>query len=381
MGSKKVALVTGYGWAGVTVSLAMCIEYLYQKGYDIDVFIDKDHICDGYGLNQPLFDVQKANVVFFEKPNIKGSVVYEQIAVTKANDAFFQFVKMRDCLYDFYVGFDIDGLVRSGLCALEQNRPFFYFSLEFYEVEDESKVAERFFANKAWKIFTQDRFRAALLSDMLDVPLDKLNVVYNTTIGNPIVEKSSWLRQKFPIKENQKIVLCIGTLMGITGVDKIIQSAVTWSEKYVLVLHGWIPEQSIAELISSSLKRYPQKIFYSSQPLQHDDKFNLFSSADFGLIYYRPDNLNLKYAAWSSGKFFDFCRCAVPVVGNNIPNMHELIEDNGCGMVLDDFMQLEESFDTIDKSYQSYLASALQTFEKYDLMQCLDDAFKDVIYG
>ncbi len=315
---KRVALITGYGWAGITVSVAMCVEFLTSKGYIVDIYLDSDLMCDSLGLNKPLFNYQNSNVKFFnekehETPN---QMEYNHIMISKKNMTFVHFLYAQNYRYDWIIGFDPDGLIRSGIYGLRKDIPFFYFSLEFYEKNDETHRAEVFFAQKSLAVLTQDKYRGKILSKLLSINEKKVFPVYNSTIGSIIETKSSYLRDLFNIKEDKKIVLAVGTLLEITGIDKILDSVEFWSKEYVLVIHGWTTDALIKERITELTKKFEEKVFYSDKPLTHDEKFKVFSSADIGLIYYKPINLNLKYAAWSSGKFFDFARCGVPVIAN-----------------------------------------------------------------
>jgi len=377
---KHIALITGYGWAGVTVSLAMCIEYLSTIGYTIDVFIDKDDICDSYGLNNPLYEKTEVNTFFFDKNDAFNDeyFFYKDLDIPLNDKLFVDFIIKLKRRYDFVIGFDINGLFRAGMYALENSIPYYYFSLEFYEEENSLKDTERYFAKQAYGVLTQDRFRAKILSSTLDIDEENCFEVFNTTIGDAITEKSSFLRELFAIGNDKKIILCAGTLLEITGVDIILESAKKWSDRFVLVLHGWIPDESLSQKIKKAVNEYPNKIFYSSKPLPHKDKFNIFASADIGFVYYKPINLNLKYAAWSSGKFFDFCRCGVPVVANDIPNMRLLVEKNGCGFVLNDFIDTEKSFEKIIKKYDDFSKNAHSTFYKYSFVDSFAKAIKKV---
>lgn len=378
---KRVALITGYGWAGITVSVAMCVEFLTSKGYFVDIYLDSDLMCDSLGLNKPLFNYQNSNVKFFNEKEHETSnqMEYNHIMISKKNMTFVHFLNGQNYRYDWIIGFDPDGLIRSGVYGLRKDIPFFYFSLEFYEKNDETHKAEVFFAQKSLAVLTQDKYRGKILSKLLSVNEKKVFPVYNSTIGNIIETKSSYLRDLFHIKENKKIILAVGTLLEITGIDKILDSVESWSNEYVLVVHGWTTDASIKERITVLTKKFEEKVFYSDTPLTHDEKFKVFSSADIGLIYYKPINLNLKYAAWSSGKFFDFARCGVPVIANNIPNMDTLVEDNQCGIILNSFNNLDKAFKKIFHKYEIYQKGCFESYKKYSFNESFRKALKEVL--
>ncbi|WP_345993134.1 hypothetical protein [Sulfurimonas sp. HSL-1716] len=374
MTDKHIALIAPFGWAGVSTPIVSSVEYLHSFGYKIDLYYDKNEACNRMGLNEPLFNLDNVNIYFYD---YKGEDILEEyidLQVNKKDLEFIDFITSKDIDYDFLIGYDEEGLIRAGIYGLKNNIRFYYHSLEFYEREDQKKVAEKFFANKSEGIFTQDKYRAEILSQTLHVPISKLSVVYNSTIGEPIFEKSDFFRDMFDIDKDKKICLVTGTLMSITGVDKILESFKNCSDEFVLVLHGWLPDRNIKECIESAMKSNGGQIYYSNTILEHKDKFKIFASADISFVYYEPVNLNLKYAAWSSGKFFDSVRCGVPVIANNIPNMKTLVEDNGCGIVLDDFNEVQKAFENIMSNYEIYKKNCYKTYLKYDFKESFKNA-------
>jgi len=377
---KRVAIISGFGWAGVSVPVAMTIEYLVSNGYFVDIYFERDQICEGLGLNQPFFEYENSQVIYFEEyhDDLFNNKNEYGIWLSQKDSAFVSFISQRGVGYDWVIGFEPHGVIRAGLYALENQIDYIYFSLEFNEKEDYLQIAEKFFAKKAQVILTQDPYRAKILADLLDIPLEKIHGVFNTTIGNVIESKSNYLREVFNISKEKIIVLAIGSLLKITGVDKILDSLSDWDQEYVLVLHGWTMDDYIRGKIDEALIKHPGCFYYSGEVLPHAKKFDIFSSADIGLIYYAPVNLNLKYAAWSSGKFYDFARCGVPVIANAIPNMRKLVEDNMCGIVLDDFKSFPSVFHNIRDRYSHYRKYCYETFKKYDFESSFGEGIKSV---
>lgn len=380
MDIKKVALITGYGWAGVTVSLAMCVQYFQSKGFIVDVYLQEDLVCDKIGLNKPLFNTNNTNIFFYkERENDAHFINFNNLKTRQSDLNFVQFIRTKKIKYKATIGFDTVGMIRAGIYNKLEKTPFYYFSLEFYEKNDFIKELEIFYSQRCIAIMTQDKYRGKILSKLLKVNINEIKTVYNTTIGEVINSKNNYLKNKFSIPQHKKIILSSGTLLDITGFDIILKTIPNMKEEYVLVAHGWTTDKEIRNQINHYKKVYPEKFFYSNEILPHEEKFKVFSSADIGLIFYKPINLNLKYAAWSSGKFFDFMRCGVPVIANQLPNMRKLIADNKVGYVEDDFSNIVNIYDKILDAQESYKKQCFKTFEKYVFEKTFSNAINEIL--
>ena len=74
----------------------------------------------------------------------------------------------------------------------------------------------------------------------------------------------------------------------------------------MLVLHGWFGTPGDQTVISPEIERRKHRVFLSTEVLEEEHKYVIFQSADIGLVFYNPTDKNLKFAAGSSGKLFDF---------------------------------------------------------------------------
>lgn len=374
---NQIALIAPFGWAGISAPLYSTIEYFSQKDYIVDVFLDENSFCNNLGLNKPLFDLKNVNIFFFKFNKEINYFPFKDIEVSNRNLDFIEFFKKNSNLkYEFIIGYDEEGIIRAGLCSFYFNIKYFYHSLEFYELKNKTKKAEKYFASNAEKILTQCKYRKKILSNLLTIPKNKINIVYNTSLGECLKEKNKYFHSIFNIPKNKKIVLATGALMFITGIDKILNSLKNWDNNFVLILHGTIVEKEMEDLIASVIKEHPNKVFHSKEKLMHHDKFKIFTSSDITLMYYKPINLNLKYAAWSSGKFFDSARCGTPVIANNIINMSKLVEDTGCGIVVNDFSKINNYFYKIINNYSFYRNNCFKTYLHFNFKKSFDLALE-----
>jgi glycosyltransferase involved in cell wall biosynthesis len=148
-------------------------------------------------------------------------------------------------------------------------------------------------------------------------------------------------------------------------IDRILDSVDAWPADCVLVLHGWIPDSNFATQVTAEATKRPGRVFVSTDLLPDADKYQVFQSAAIGLVCYEPTDDNLKYAAGSSGKLYDFMRVGVPVVANDIPGMRELVAGNSCGIVIESAEHIAQAIGTMLENYRTYSQSALAAYENY----------------
>jgi glycosyltransferase involved in cell wall biosynthesis len=204
-----------------------------------------------------------------------------------------------------------------------------------------------------------------ILANDLGIPPESIGIALNGPIGPPLPERSGYLQRKLGIDGSKVLVLAVGSLMRETWIDRILASVDVWPPDCALVLHGWIPDAYFANQVRADAARHPGRVFVSTELLPDSEKYRIFQSAIIGLVCYEPTDDNLKYAAGSSGKLYDFMRVGVPVVANDIPGMRELVEGNACGVVVQSAEQIGPAIRTLLGDYRTYSQSALAAYEKY----------------
>lgn len=372
----NVALITTHTWVGISTSVINSALVLANNGYHVDLFIASS---------------QKFAIPKFE--NLPISVIVDSTKLLNKfllRDAVFALKGLLSRKrYKFIIGFDPEGLIRAGLFSFLSGTPLIYHSLEILTLDEHAtfkqrvvKKLERWFSKQAKLTLVQDAYRADILALDNRVATAKFEIAYNSPIGEPLPFKDNYLRQKLMIPKDRIVVLAVGTLSKETSIDQIIAAVNNWPEKFILVLHGWIPDKDFDERIRAEVKKYPQKIFLSTDLLDKDQKYKIFQSADIGLVFFEPLNMNLKYGAGSAGKLFDFMRVGVPVVGNDIPGMRSLIENNGCGIVVKNASNLGIALPKIIEKYEIFWNGALAAYENYRFENCYEkvlDRIKGVL--
>lgn len=355
-GARSVALFTCFEWVSISTSVLNTARYLAAKGYAVDLYL-----MPSGRFGEPTFS----------EPAIRNIVVNpRRFPIGQLQFLWARWKQKKD--YRFAIGFDPLGLIAAWAQRLIFGTPYVYHSLEIFCISPESslklrvlKKLERWTARRALLCLTQDTQRGAVLANDLGIPPGRIGIAMNSPIGPALPERSGYLRRKLRIEKHKTLVLAVGSLMRETWIDKILGSVDTWPADCVLVLHGWIPDADFAKQVLAEAAKRPGRVFISTELLPDSEKYQVFQSAAIGLVCYEPTDDNLKYAAGSSGKLYDFMRVGVPVVANDIPGMRELVVGNACGAVVQSAEQIGQAIRTVLADYRTHSQSALAAYEKY----------------
>lgn len=356
---RRIALIAKYSWAGISTSLINTALFWEEKGYAVDIYLERP-------------DEKR-----FPFPDFPGKNIHVIRTAISTINLIDDFIFCREYFdkhagYQWVIGFDVEALIRAGICQWLCGGEVIYHSLEFYEPKHKpirsfiKKFLERHFARKAAYVFTQDAKRAEFLEKDLNIPGERFRLIYNSPTGETIRDRADYFREKFNISVESRIVLCVGSLMRETLVLDIVASVKYWDAKFVLVLHGWFPDKTVMEIVRQQQQKYRDRIFISDQLFDHWNKYIPFQSCDFGFAGFSSDTNNMKYAAGSAGKIFDFFRTGKPIVAYDSPGMKELIEGNSAGYVYREMREIGSALSRIDKSYDSIRQNCLAAYSQYE---------------
>ena len=355
---KSIALICKFSWIGISTSVINTAVFWESKGYLVDVYCEKPDICK---FPLPKFEKNSINYII---TNINKKLILD--------DYYFRIHYFNKKKYEWVIGFDYDGIIRAGIASFGSKSRIIYHSLEFFEPEKLSiknkliRSLEKFFSGRASYIFTQDNQRKEFLSKSLEQDLKKIRIVYNSPIGGVITDFDDYFRNNFGISKTNKIVLCVGSLISEHCVLELVKSVETWNEKFVLVLHGWFPQKEIKEFVLEKSKQYPHRIFISEKLFPEEQKHIPFMACDIGFVGFNPTNNNLKFAAGSSGKLFDFMRTGKPILAYNTLGMVELIDNNRIGKSFTNFDEINGYILSIDRNYNDMNLACYKVFLKYE---------------
>lgn len=351
---KTVILFFGSGYGGVSPSLENTAKYLAGQGYRVEIYIDYSERCKELGI-----DLKERENIFIHYVNQDFFIFINRFILP-----IYRRAKEENIYYSFIVGFDPIGLFPAAFLSQALGIPFLYHSLEFYEEIGWEETIEKKLANKANFILTQDDIRAEKLSEILKLDRQRILLVYNSSIGSPIFQKENYFREKFSISSQKKIVLFAGSIIEEFCILEILKTVSEWPNEFVLIIHGWCFDKKLGKEIDKYIDF--KRTFISREIFDSEKKYKVFQSADIGLVFYKPLNLNLICAAGASGKFYDFMRAGVPVVGNDILGMRDLVEKNSVGKVVSNLRELGSKLNDILCDYKMYREKCFEIFKKYE---------------
>lgn len=373
--SRRVAMFTAGKCNFISSPLINSAEYLASQGYAVEIYaVESDE------FDAPTFASPDISYIPYPVPEsrIVGSVFLS--TPYRLNRL------MGRNTYQFFVGFDPTGLVFAALLGKWRRTPYVYHSLEI--VSESSLVGwrrkfdkkiERWFNGGAVLTITQDQHRADVLARENHLDRERIAVVYNSPLGDILPDKSQWFRERFDIPPTKFIVLGAGSLMKHHMIDRIVETVESWPEPFVLVLHGWFWGEGFEEKIREIADEHRDRVFISTTLLPHADKYQVFQSADIGLVFYDSIDDNLHFVGAAAGKLFDFMRCGVPVIALNLPGMKELIEDSGAGVVVDNVTDIPNALVDISHDYAHYNKRSLLAFDQYDFARSYEGALARIL--
>ena len=194
--------------------------------------------------------------------------------------------------------------------------------------------------------------------------------VPNSPMGRAEKQRSNYLRDRFDIPHDTKIILSSGTLGAWACIHQIMRSTQHWPENWVLVCHTRYRADNMNRDYLEALRYLakPGKVVFSTDPIPRDEYPKLVQSADVGIAFYcvQQGNLtaqdNIRFLGLSSGKLAYYLQAGVPVIANRIPSIEKLLSEYRCGEITEDPSITHFSLEKIFSDYKSYSSNAIKCF-------------------
>lgn len=363
---SNVALITAYGWAGISSPVLNTMTYLTGRGIHCDQYYDYDKWYDESQINRPpIISPLQQNIVnrYPFRRNIIWRAFGRMVGLSALERAAVEFAlfPIRRPEYKFAIGYDPSGAIRAYCLSRLRKFPYLIHSLEISEKPPASRLEMKAFAaSKA--VLTTDEQRGEIIARQYQLPEGKVIPLPNSSMGVFDGTKGKYFRDKWAIPDDVLIVLCTGSLVTDHCVDKIIESVPRWPDGFVLVLHGWALAAGLRDRVAAVNAQFPRRIFVSEEMLPFDKKATVFRSADIGFVTFNDASFNHRFGAGSAGKLYDFCQAGVPVLANDIPGMRKLVEGNRIGVVFGSFYEIGPALQAIKHSQGLYRPGCEQFF-------------------
>lgn len=375
----KIALITTHPWVGISTPVIETAKFLASKGDEVLLFIQLDSNLQTIGLGHPDLDSTRIQIIPVVFPSLFTMIQNRfPVFLKEIISSLFFWYKFRSVWksVSFLIGYDPFGIIRTGVIARFTKISYIYHSLELYNVSSLVFNLAVCFVKKAKFTLIQDRNRARILSVLSKIVMKEILILRNSTSGFAIRSKENYFRKKFKIDRSKKIALVTGTLLPLTGIEVILKTTSEWPNDWVLVLHGWVPDSQFLTHIKNEISENPGRIFLSTDLIPSEQKFSIFQSVDLCFIWYSPDDLNLKYAAGSAGKYYDSLRCGLPMIGNQIPMMGRLLE--GVGIVVRNEKEIAAAIKKISADYDTFQENGFRKFENFEFSRSFEPIYEKI---
>ena len=246
--------------------------------------------------------------------------------------------------YDLVVGVD-RGIIEASEIAQVKRTPLGLISYEIYfvaEAGNDFKQPEIEACRNIDFAVCQDELRAGFLSVENRILLEK---IINIPLGGRFVRKgskSSYLYDSLGIEKNKKIALFAGSLGRWSMTDYLIETAKTWSNDWVLVLHNRYKLDEDTLTYYQERKGLSDNVHFSLEPVTDVSEVGrILHSANIGVALYQAqsnsiqEGNNLRYVGMASGKVATYLQHGLPVVVNDIGEMSDYVRKNNLGLVVD----------------------------------------------
>jgi len=279
--------------------------------------------------------------------------------------------------YVCVIGMDPKGLEDANFIAESLSVPLVYWSLELYfrdeclnRIDNLQKEKERKISQKTTFVVSQDHWRAEALSIENGLDSRKMFLVPNAKRCKASRSPNDYLRHRFNIPSERKIVLSVGWPSWWSMYREIISAAVSWPNEYVLV---WQCRKRVEKASMEGMTDY-SNIIFSYEPASDERYRDIVDSADVGLAFYSSDCpgsircKNHEIMGLSSGKLADYLQSGLPVITNKLIGTEQIIASYDCGISVDGPHDIRDALHTIFANYQRYSENACKCFnEQWEL--------------
>jgi glycosyltransferase involved in cell wall biosynthesis len=343
---------------------------LAEKGFQVDVYTLKD--------KDELNNEQLAKNYYIHRIHLWSRFL--------PKSSFFLLIKYTEFLLRFilieapqkasvYVAHNLDALLFTYLIAKLKGSKIVYRAHELYTEAFKLpfvsiwRKLESYLLKHVDATMTPNDERAEIMFAEYGAKV-KPTVVMNCPWYKPPI-KSTFLQDYLHVRgyDKQFIVLFQGRLVSYNGIEELIDSVPYFDNEIKLILMGPITPEYLNEIKAKiELLAIKNKvIFHESVP--YDVLHQITASANIGVVLYKNINRNSYFCA--PNKLFEYFMAGLPVVSSNFPGLIHLVENAGCGLVVDNDnpKQIAEAINYIHnntESYESMRINALSSAQKYN---------------
>jgi glycosyltransferase involved in cell wall biosynthesis len=208
------------------------------------------------------------------------------------------------------------------------------------------------------KIIIQDEDRLRISGYKGDVFLLPVSL-------SPVVHRN---RNRELSSYSTPVIMQQGGIAVTRSSDKILSNYQQYSDKYQLMFHGIVIDDSIRDMI----KKFNVKPIVSDTPVLK--LYLTIHYCDIGFISYEQWDLNSSYNINACGQLVEFIRMGKPVIVMGNTDLREFVEKEKIGIGIHSMSELVTAIDIIKDKYNEYSGNCYRLFDKqYNIEKYTDN--------
>lgn len=302
-------------------------------------------------------NIYEKKEVFSGERGIKERIKYKKEAVKKQL-AVKQVLKIVDNYYDEET--ILWFLHESTVLMFGKKLKKYNYYVTLYELDaaqNDKRGRLKYICQNAEKVIVPEETRAHIIKAFLELAKspfvihnkpfieenEKENIYFNNI--KEIIEKMNLWKQ-----EKKMIFLYAGIFIPERKLDNIISAFSNRTNDTKLVLMGR-RSYYLDELIEKYKGKFEYMGFFN--PPEH---LEIIKRADVGILTYTSKNGSINAIFCAPNKIFEYGIFGLPVLGNNIPGLKNVIEHNEIGRCFEEecIKSIESSIDYVIKNYDEY---------------------------
>jgi len=222
--------------------------------------------------------------------------------------------------------------------------------------------------------------RAELFCEINKFPLDRLFVLPVAAMGEPIMRKGNYFRERFRIADHRTVIVYSGNFLPWSLSLEVVESVSSWPEDTALVMHTWNREMRYHEyFLKMQRTAVGRPVYFSFDYIPYDELAAALSSADIGIMFYQPINGNFTEILFSSNKLAEYLKAGLPVICSDFPSLKAYISERNIGATIPSPAQLPYAIEEVLKRKEILRQNAIDCYlEDFQFEKYFDSFFEQL---
>lgn len=402
MNNKRIAFVLYDYPLGVSSMIINSIRMFTRKGFKVDIYINKTNL----NASPIKFPEERISIVVYDDTakrtffwrgyrfllrKIVRFVRFLSFFVTISRNFPFNFCllffypdlfhfsrwlgkKLSLSHYTYFMPVECNSILC--LYCLKEREKIVYYNMELLDWSAKNPLYA--FTNKVFlknleyrmikslsHVVIQSPHRAKLFSKINDFDVNKIYLLPITSIGKPVINRSDFFRDMFNIPSNSKIAVYAGNFNPWFECLEIIKSVKKWPKGYALVMHTWnktILNSTYYQEMKKQARGLP--IYFSVEYVDYDEMATVLSSADIGLMFYKPIDSNFTEILFSSNKLAEYLKAGLPIICSNFSSLKSFIDGNAIGATTSSIDDLPHMLELVNRQINILRRNVLVCYQK-----------------